>query len=67
MANQPPYTILSVGGSIVIPPEGFDVPFLKKFRSFILRYVRGGKRIILVIGGGGTARTYQAAAAKVRP
>lgn len=53
------YTILSVGGSIVIPKTGFDLPFLKKFRSLIIAEVRRGRRFILVIGGGGTSREYQ--------
>ncbi len=55
------YKILSVGGSIIIPKTGFDVPFLKKFRSFLVSQVQQGERFILVIGGGGTARSYQAA------
>lgn len=59
--------ILSVGGSIVIPKTGFNVPFLKKFRSLILAEVKKGERFVLVIGGGGTCRDYQQAAAKTRP
>lgn len=54
--------ILSVGGSIVIPKTGFDLPFLKKFRKLILDEVARGEKFILVIGGGGTARAYQGAA-----
>lgn len=54
--------ILSVGGSIIIPKEGFNVPFLKKFRALILAEVKKGERFILVIGGGGTCRLYQDAA-----
>lgn len=57
------YTILSVGGSIIIPPGGFDIDFLKKFRDLILAEVKNGEKFILVIGGGATARTYQKAAA----
>lgn len=55
------YKILSVGGSIIIPKTGFDIPFLKKFRAFIVSQVKKGERFILVIGGGGTARSYQGA------
>lgn len=58
MSNQS-FTILSVGGSIVIPKTGFDVEFLKKFRSLILEQVQLGKKFILVVGGGATCRTYQ--------
>lgn len=56
------YKILSVGGSIVIPKEGFDIAFLKRFKALILKEVKKGQKFILVIGGGGTARNYQAAA-----
>lgn len=52
--------ILSIGGSIIIPATGFDIAFLKKFKSLILSEVKKGVRFILVIGGGTTARTYQA-------
>ena len=53
--------ILSVGGSIIIPKTGFDISFLKKFRELILKQVGEGEKFILVIGGGATARSYQAA------
>lgn len=59
------YTILSVGGSIIIPPTGFDSTFLKKFRVTILKQVKKGKKFILVIGGGSTARQYQGGARSV--
>lgn len=61
------YTILSVGGSIIIPKTGFDIPFLKKFRALILNRVKKGDKFILVIGGGATCRQYQEAARKVVP
>lgn len=56
--------IISVGGSIIIPKTGFDIPFLKKFRKMILDEVKKGHRFILVIGGGATCREYQQAASK---
>lgn len=62
---KPEYKILSVGGSIIIPKTGFDVPFLKKFRALILQEVKRGQKFILVIGGGATCRAYQGAAKKV--
>lgn len=55
------WKIISVGGSIIIPKTGFDIAFLKKFRALILTQVKKGQKFILVIGGGATARTYQAA------
>jgi len=57
--------ILSVGGSIIIPPSGFNISFLKKFRTLMLKHVRRGTKLILVVGGGATCRVYQQAAAKV--
>ncbi len=60
--NHNPYRIISLGGSIVIPPEGFNVEFLKKFRELILKRVELGEKFILVIGGGSTCRKYQQAA-----
>lgn len=54
------YKILSVGGSIIIPPGGFDVQFLKKFKDVIVSRVKKGGKFILVVGGGATARFYQA-------
>ncbi len=63
MPNQ--YRVISVGGSIIIPPEGFNIEFLKKFRELILKRVKLGEKFILVIGGGSTCRKYQAAAKEV--
>lgn len=59
------YKILSVGGSIIIPKTGFDIVFLKKFRSLILSEVKKGNKFILVIGGGATCRDYQQTLTKV--
>ncbi|KKR35520.1 MAG: hypothetical protein UT67_C0001G0025 [Candidatus Magasanikbacteria bacterium GW2011_GWA2_40_10] len=56
------YRIISLGGSIIIPQEGFNVEFLKKFRELILKRVKLGEKFILVIGGGSTCRKYQKAA-----
>ena len=57
--------ILSVGGSIIIPKTGFNIPFLKKFKTLILRQIKKGDRFILVIGGGATCRKYQDAARQI--
>ena len=51
-----------MGGSIIIPAEGFNIEFLKKFRELILTRVKLGEKFILVIGGGSTCRKYQQAA-----
>ncbi len=51
--------VLSIGGSIIIPPSGFDTKFLQSFRRLILKHVKLGKQFVLVIGGGATCRQYQ--------
>jgi uridylate kinase len=59
------FKIISVGGSIIIPKTGFNILFLKKFKKLILKNVKKGKKFILVIGGGFTARQYQRAAGEI--
>ncbi|MCL1815320.1 MAG: UMP kinase [Treponema sp.] len=53
-------TVISLGGSIVAP-DGVDVPFLKEFLSLTGDFLNRDKeqRFILVVGGGGPARTWQ--------
>ncbi len=46
-------------------PGKIQVEFLKKFREFILKFLKQGKRFIIVTGGGAVARDYQKAAAKI--
>ncbi|HWR12531.1 MAG TPA: UMP kinase [Rectinemataceae bacterium] len=55
--------VLSLGGSIVAPPEGPDVAFLVEFRKRLETWLAKAmdRRMILVIGGGGPARSYQGA------
>lgn len=52
------WEVLSLGGSLICP-EGIDVEFLKKFKSFILSWVKRGKKFIIFVGGGNLAREYQ--------
>lgn len=54
-------SVLSLGGSIVSPPEGPDAAFLAEFRRRLETWLCAdpGRRIILVIGGGGPARSFQ--------
>lgn len=58
-------TVISIGGSIVVPKTGIDIDFLTAFRSLIERGVKKGKRFIIIVGGGHTAREYQKAASAV--
>ncbi len=55
-------TVLSVGGSIVAPDTP-DVEFINKFVNKIRKWLAqdSSRKLIMVIGGGGPARTYQKA------
>ncbi|MCL2129405.1 MAG: UMP kinase [Treponema sp.] len=55
-------TVISLGGSIVAP-DGVDEIFLKDFSSLIGGFLSKDekRRFILVVGGGGPARTWQKA------
>lgn len=63
------YTVIHLGGSIVVPhisdEGGMNISFLKKFRTFLQKELRKGRRFLIVIGGGKTARAYQKSASKV--
>lgn len=62
--NKKELIVISLGGSIIVPDK-IDYKFLKKFQELILKYIKEGKRFIIVAGGGRTARLYQEAAKKV--
>ncbi len=53
-------TIISLGGSIVIP-DAIDTAFVKSFRELILTHVSAGERFIITVGGGKICRRYQEA------
>ncbi|MDR1931884.1 MAG: UMP kinase [Spirochaetales bacterium] len=54
--------VISLGGSIVAP-EAVDTAYLKDFCLLVREYLAedAGRKLILVIGGGGPARAYQGA------
>ena len=54
--------IISLGGSLIVPDE-IDVSFLKKLRSMVMKL---DEQIVLVTGGGKTARRYINSAKEVR-
>ena len=56
--------IMSLGGSLVVPDE-IDIPFLRKFRAFILDQTKNGRRFVIIVGGGKICRKYQHAASEV--
>jgi len=57
--------IISLGGSLIAPPEGIDWKFLKKFRKLILDRTQKGDKFFIISGGGSTARNYISAASKI--
>jgi len=63
---MPKILVMSLGGSL-IAPDNMDINFLKKFKKVILDYSRRGNKVILITGGGNTARLYQKATKKVNP
>lgn len=58
--------VLSVGGSLIYPPEGIDTKFLSLFAKYINEEINNNKRFILVTGGGKPARDYIKAAKKLK-
>lgn len=57
--------VISLGGSLIVPVGGPDVHFLKGFREYVLELVRKGRRVVIVCGGGRTARHYIHAAQEI--
>ncbi|MBI2041752.1 MAG: UMP kinase [Candidatus Nealsonbacteria bacterium] len=56
--------VISLGGSIIVPGE-IQVEFLKKFKEFILKFLKKNYRFIIVTGGGSVARNYIKAASEI--
>ena len=50
--------ILKLGGSLVAPKD-IDTRYLKRFSVLIKKYVRQGRRFVIVVGGGHTNRWYR--------
>jgi uridylate kinase len=53
--------IISLGGSLIVP-DGIDAAYLKEFHALITSHLNDYKQIMIVAGGGKTARRYQEAA-----
>jgi uridylate kinase len=58
------WVVIALGGSIV-RPNGLNVRFLRRFREFLIPFLRDGHRFVIVIGGGRLAREYQEAAKRI--
>jgi uridylate kinase len=57
--------IISVGGSLVVPDK-INISFISSLRELIHKYVQEGFKFIIIVGGGKTARDYQAAARELK-
>lgn len=67
MSNGKETFVLSLGGSLVVPPSGIDTQFLIEFNHFIRDQISSkNRRFFIVVGGGATTRNYQEAARVVR-
>jgi len=64
MSHKKTY-IISIGGSLIVPPEGIDWHFLQKLRALILEKIKQGHKFFLIAGGGATARNYAQAASRI--
>ncbi|MFH1841436.1 MAG: UMP kinase [Candidatus Nealsonbacteria bacterium] len=62
--KKPNTIVISLGGSIIVPGE-IQTDFLKKFKEFILKYLKKGTKFLIVSGGGNICRKYQKAAAEI--
>lgn len=54
-------TVISLGGSLIIPNGGIDTNFLKNFNEFIRNQLKKdpNQQFFIVVGGGATARQYR--------
>ena len=59
------FSVVSLGGSLIVPNGGPATTFLNNFRETILRFVGDTHRFFIVTGGGMTTRAYQKAARKI--
>ncbi len=52
--------VMSIGGSLIVPPSGINITFLKKLEDFVRNQLAShpDRQFFLVIGGGETARQY---------
>jgi uridylate kinase len=57
--------IMSIGGSMIVPDGGPNVHFLTELDKFVRKMVKRGYKLVLVTGGGKTARHYIDAASKI--
>ena len=66
MATKKKTFVISLGGSVLVH-DGPDGLKIKKYTDFFRQKIKQGYKFIVVIGGGTTARQYQAALKKANP
>lgn len=59
-----PYTLISLGGSLLVPDD-IATGFLLEFKEVLIRRIKSGEKFVIVAGGGWTARHYIEAGANV--
>ncbi len=59
MSGDNKLIVLSVGGSLIVPNGGINIPFLQNLNDCIREHVKKGRKFFLVSGGGRLARTYR--------
>lgn len=58
--------VIKLGGSLIVPNGGLDIPYLKKFYTFIRKQVaEKNRRFFILIGGGELSRHYRDAGAEI--
>jgi uridylate kinase len=58
--------IISLGGSLVVPEDGINFKFIKKFKKLILKKInKKGDKFFIIVGGGKTCRDYNRAIDKI--
>lgn len=67
MSSNKDKIVLSLGGSLVVPEGGINVPFLKEFNAFIRNSLKKNPdlQFFIVVGGGRVARQYRDAGEEV--
>ena len=67
MSNKKEKIVLSLGGSLVVPEGGINIPFLKEFNAFIRESLtkNSDRQFFIVVGGGTIARQYRDAGEEV--
>lgn len=58
--------VLKLGGSLIVPNGGLDIPYIKNFYKFIRKQIaEKNRRFFILVGGGKLSRHYRDAGAEV--